>query len=400
MMSRRSPLHVALVTGHADRIGGMETFCRFLARTIVDHDCRLTVALSGRNIYRKDECPRSVDWVNAGFAGDREYLPGRVLDRRAWFREQRPDVAVVVQTSNTPFRCAIAGAALAGVPVVVTHRTLAWPVEDPPARRHLCGLVRGLHLHRRRMIFKTWLTSALARAVVYNSQGTRDSYEQLYGYSPAKGVVIPNAVTMPTAAPPRPGGRPFTIGYFGRIGADKRLDLLIRAVERMQHRDARVVLWGEGAAQDELVLLARGLGLEQRIEWAGPLDEPGAALARCDVVALCSPRESSSNMVLEAMAAGRAVVVSDTGGMAEMVDRGRCGLLVPALDVPALAGALDRLAGDQDLCDRLGHAARNHVGQQHDPAAVAEAWLNLLHRVARQPAAVRSWSPGRAEARA
>ena len=400
MASRRSPLHVALVTGHADRTGGMETFCRFLARAIVEHGHRLTIALSGRNIYEKDECPLFVGWVDETFAGDREYLPGRVLERRAWFREVRPDVAVVVQTSNTPFRCAVAGAALAGVPVVVTHRTLAWPVEDPPASRHLFGLLPGLHLHRRRVVLKTWLTSALAKAVVYNSQGTRESYEQLYGYSAAKGVVIPNAVSLPAEASPRASGEPFTIGYFGRLGADKRLDLLIRAVERMTHREARVVLWGEGAAQEDLARLSRGLGIEQRIEWAGPLDEPAAALVRCDAVALCSPRESSSNMVLEAMAAGRPVVVSETGGMAEMVDHGRCGLLVPPLDVLALAAALDRLAGDHELRIRLGAAARSRVGEQHNPTAIAEMWLTMLARVARRPTAQGSWNPRGAEVRA
>lgn len=386
-------MHLALIVSHPGRTGGMETFCRFLTDTVLSAGWRVTVGLSGENIYetQQAECgPRlrveQLDWLDAACAGDRAYVRTRILERRRWFRRVEPDVALVVQSSNTPFRAAIVGARLAGVPVITTHRTMPYPLERVPSRRHLFGLVPGLGLHTRRVVFKTWLTAALASRVVYNSDAVRRGYENLYRYPPSRSVVIPNAVTPP-AAPHGPGssGRPLTIGFAGRVGSDKRLDVLLRAVASMAARNVRVVIYGEGAERRDLTDLAGRLGIADRVRWRGVTQDRWSAYADMDIVALCSPRESSSNMVLEAMAAGKAVVVSETGGMPELVEHGRCGLLVPPLDFMALTGALDRLAADALLRRTLGEKARSKTLSEHDPAVVGGQWLALLSQVAGRP---------------
>lgn len=386
-------MHLALIASHPGRTGGMETFCRFLADTLLRAGWRVTVGLSGENIYdaQQADCgPRirveQLDWLDAACAGDRAYVRARILERRSWFRCVQPDVALFVQSSNTPFRAAVVGARLAGVPIVTTHRTMPYPVEQVPSRRHLFGLLPGLGLHARRIVFKTWLTAALASRVVYNSIEVRHGYEALYRYPRRRGVVIPNAVAVPAAprhADRKPG--PLTIGFAGRIGADKRLDVLLRAVASMNARDTRLVIYGEGAERNDLAELAVRLGIADRLEWRGVTQDRGSAYADMDIVALCSPRESSSNMVLEAMAAGKAVVVSETGGMPELVEHGRCGLVVPPLDFSALAGALDRLASDEPLRRTLGELARERALNEHDPAVVGGQWTALLGEVAGRP---------------
>jgi len=391
--------HVALVAAHPARVGGMEKFCRFLVQSLLDDGWPITVALSGENIYGDLASPRAgllnvqrVDWLDNSFAGDRDYWPSRVRDRRRWFRRIRPDAAVFVQSSNTPLRASVLGAALAGVPIVTTHRTMAWPVEDVPARRHCFGLLPGLHLHRRKVVFKTWLTTALARAVVYNSDQVRAGYEVQYCYPRDKGVVIVNAVE----SPPEPvataesahdgepvGEKPCTIGYVGRIGREKRLDVLIRALAAMRTtRQVRLMLCGEGPEQSRLAALAGELQVADRITWPGLVRDVWSAYAECDIVALCSPRESSSNMILEAMAAGKAVIVTRAGGLPELTDGGRLGVCVPALDVNALATALAYLIEHDDYRQQLGNRAREAVLARHNASAIAAQWRSLLRQVA------------------
>jgi glycosyltransferase involved in cell wall biosynthesis len=368
----------------------METFCRFLTRTALQAGWRVTVALSGENIYDSLQPTADaqlridpVNWLDLTCAGDREYIGTRILERRRWFRRTKPDVALFVQSSNTPFRASILAARLARVPVISTHRTMAWPIETCPSRRHFFGLLPGLGLHARRLVLKTWLTGFLADRVVYNSTDVAGGYETIYHYPRRRSVVIPNGVT-PASQTTSPSERahPLTIGFVGRLGGDKRLDVLLRAVAAMRSDDARVAIYGEGPDKAGLTQLAGEVGIAHRVEWRGVTHNPAAAYADMDIIALCSPRESSSNMILEAMAAGKAVVAAATGGMPELVDHGRCGLCVPPLDVPALAAALDRLADDAELRQTLGEQARLKALNEHDPGLIGRRWMSLLSEVA------------------
>lgn len=393
--------HLALVVAHPDRTGGMETFCRFLVHTAANAGWRVTVALSGENIYDglQEAFPEQivvdpVAWLDRSCAGDREYHWTRILARRKWFRAVRPDVAVVVQSSNTPFRCTIVGARLAGVPLISTHRTMAYPVEAVPSRRHCFGLVPGLGLHRRRMIAKTRITSLLANKIVYNNEAVQGEYEALYGYPRSRGTVIRNAVQhavqhavhIPADVSRDMVRAPVTIGFVGRISSDKRLDVLLRAVAMMEYGSkVRVIVYGEGSEQPALAALATALGIAGQIEWRGLTTDVAVAYAQMDIVVLCSPRESSSNMILEAMAAGKPVVVTQVGGMPELVDNGRYGICVPPLNPSVLALALDWLTTDSDFRQRLGERARRKAICQHSPTKIGCDWMNLLGEVAGHP---------------
>jgi glycosyltransferase involved in cell wall biosynthesis len=249
------------------------------------------------------------------------------------------------------------------------------------------------------VIAKTWLTAVLADRIVYNSEAVRREYEALYRYPPSRGVVIPNAVGVAVyknsvagagilSRPHAPrellpsGPSLVTVGFVGRIGADKRLDVLLRAVAAMERRgQIRVALYGQGAEMTSLKGLTAELGIANRVAWPGITQDPPGAYADMDIVVLCSPRESSSNMALEAMAAGKAVVVTNAGGMPELVEHGRCGLVAPATDVPALAAALDRLVAAPELRSELGDRAQRKALRDHSPRDVGRCWLSLLSQV-------------------
>ncbi|MBP7937173.1 MAG: glycosyltransferase family 4 protein [Phycisphaerae bacterium] len=384
--------HLALVAGHPARLGGMEKFGRFVVRAALSAGWPVTIALSGEDIYselagsgRARLRVDRVDWLDATFAGDRRYQWPLILERRRWFSRTRPDVALFVQSSNTPLRASVVGAWLANVPVVSTHRTLPWPVENPPIGRHLFGLIPGLGLHRRQVIRKTWLTARLARCVVFNSQRVRQAYEREYGYPRDKGRVIPNAVEAVSAGlgEGEPSPATITIGFVGRVSREKRLDVLLRAVAALRtDRRVRIRIHGDGPERELLAALASDLSIADLIDWCGPADDVGPAYRACDLIVLCSPRESSSNMVLEAMAAGKPTIVTDVGGLPELVDHGRCGWCVPPTDIEALTSALTTLIADDRLRADLGVKARAKARREHDPASIAAAWLDVLREAA------------------
>ena len=152
------------------------------------------------------------------------------------------------------------------------------------------------------------------------------------------------------------------------------LDALAAIVDRAP--GARLVIIGDGPLRRRLQAQALRLGLGARVTFAGALEHEAtlAWLTRAAVVAVPSliarngDAEGLPTVLLEAAALGRAVVASDTGGVAEALQDEASALLVPPGDVERLAEALGRLIEDRDLAVRLGSAARRRVEQRYSLA--------------------------------
>jgi glycosyltransferase involved in cell wall biosynthesis len=108
----------------------------------------------------------------------------------------------------------------------------------------------------------------------------------------------------------------------------------------------------------------------QGIEYLGPLDDVRPALAQASVYVLPSYREGTPRSVLEAMATGRPVITTDVPGCRETVQDGENGLLVPAREAGPLREAMERLARDPDLRERMGQASLLLVRERFDVRAV------------------------------
>ena len=100
------------------------------------------------------------------------------------------------------------------------------------------------------------------------------------------------------------------------------------------------------------------LGVGGLVEFLGHREDVPQVLADTDIFVLPSRTEAFPNVLLEAMATGLPVVASDVGGIPELVEDGRNGLLVPVGDAQALAAAIVRLMAEPQLADALGEAAR------------------------------------------
>lgn len=123
-----------------------------------------------------------------------------------------------------------------------------------------------------------------------------------------------------------------------------------------------LALAGDGALRAELQDAVSTMGLDDRVHFLGQLDHDDLLhlTAAADAVVLSSTHEGLPVTVVEAMAAGTPVVATAVGGIPEVVEDGRSGLLVPPGDPPALAGAIERILRDGDLRARIaaGGAAR------------------------------------------
>jgi glycosyltransferase involved in cell wall biosynthesis len=197
---------------------------------------------------------------------------------------------------------------------------------------------------------------------------------------------IYNGINLPEHQPAVSNRR---LLFVGRLEAVKGVDVLLRAFERIRraHPDAELVIIGDGEQRGELEQLADELGASDAVRFRGWIGdgEVRSALASSTVLVIPSVwPENLPTVALEAIGVGRAIVASRVGGMAELVEEGRTGLLTEPYDVGALAGALDTLLGDPDLARRMGEAAHSRRARFSDESFVP-AVCDLYRRVSAVP---------------
>ena len=173
------------------------------------------------------------------------------------------------------------------------------------------------------------------------------------------------------------------VGYVGRLVPVKNVDLLIRGFVRLCHSvpDSVLVIAGDGPLRVALTELARDLGIAERVAFVGWRRDLDRLYRTMDLVALTSRNEGTPVALIEAMAAGRAVVATDVGGVADVVENGLTGLLVASNDVEAVAQALIRLARSRDERERLGAAGRRRVADRYTASRLIDE-VDALYRTA------------------
>jgi glycosyltransferase involved in cell wall biosynthesis len=155
------------------------------------------------------------------------------------------------------------------------------------------------------------------------------------------------------------GRRPIIMGI-GRLTEQKNFDLLITAFEDVcRHTRARLVILGEGEMRAELERLITRLGLDEHVALMGRQSNPYKYLARSSVFVLSSVGEALPTVLLEAMALGVPIVSTRCpSGPEELLEGGRCGVLVPVGDRSALAAAMISMLEDNTLRAALAERGR------------------------------------------
>jgi glycosyltransferase involved in cell wall biosynthesis len=175
-------------------------------------------------------------------------------------------------------------------------------------------------------------------------------------------VVLPNPVSVPTTGDReglrrRHGFDGPTLVFAGRLAPVKALDVAVDALREVE--GVSLVIAGDGPERGRLESAARGLPV--RFLGAQPRAVVPELFTAADAVLLTSIWENFPHAVVESLAAGTPVIATEVGGVTEIVTEGVNGLLVPARDPGALAGAIRRFFADDDLRGRLRGAARGSV---------------------------------------
>jgi len=240
---------------------------------------------------------------------------------------------------------------LAGVPVVVSTTHVA-----EPRRWHLL-LERG--------------TASLVDRVVAVSEAVGRYMIEQARIPAEKVLVIRNGVDPSRFRVPRgefrqregiPADR-LLVTSVGRLHEQKGLGWLLEAARLVvsEWPEVRFLVVGEGPERKELLRLRDRAGLEEYVRFLGFRPDVPQILADSDVFVLPSLWEGLAIALLEAMAAGLPVVVTDVEGVREVVTDGETGLVVPPADAGALSSALGRLLSDPGLRKRLARAGRERV---------------------------------------
>lgn len=229
--------------------------------------------------------------------------------------------------------------------------------------------------------------SALQRADVAIAYSTAvDAHLATNGVT--RRALVPLFTTTATRAGAGHAGRRRVV-FAGRIVAPKGVGVLLRAAAAV---DAEFVICGDGWRLQAMRDLARRLGVEQRVRFTGWLaaEQIAQELADASVVVVPSLWPEPFGLVgIEAMAAGRPVVASATGGIGDWLQDGVTGLAVAPGDVAALAGALTDLLADPERQLAMGAQGRRVVADRFTPERHVQALMDA-YRAARshwQPAA-------------
>jgi len=182
------------------------------------------------------------------------------------------------------------------------------------------------------------------------------------GIGPSRLVTVLNGIDVSRFGfrGPDPGGPVVAVA---RLSPEKDIANLVRATAIGAPRapGLRVEVAGGGPCLEELQQLAADLGVADRIVFLGEVRDIPSLLARARLFVLPSRSEGIPLTVLEAMACGLPVVATRVGGLPEVVEDEVTGLLVPAADPTALAGAMIEIWGDPKRGDQMGRAGRQRA---------------------------------------
>jgi glycosyltransferase involved in cell wall biosynthesis len=238
------------------------------------------------------------------------------------------------------------------------------------ALRHRAALIRTRHVSAPvgRDPATYWLYRRATRHIVTAGEAIREQLHRVNGYPLDAMTSVPTGVDLARFAPrdavaaraalglrERPA-----LGIVATLRSWKGHALLLDAFARLapRHPEWQLLIVGDGPQRANLERRIADEGLADSVFPVGNQEDVPAWLAALDLFVLPSyANEGVPQSVMQAMACGRPVVSTHTGGIGEAVVDGETGILVPPKDVPALATALDRLMSDAELRDRYGAAS-------------------------------------------
>lgn len=275
-------------------------------------------------------------------------------------------------------------------PAYLTHRLNSNPVSFiGKARFMLSGLVRG-RLQKPYWIYRKeedpeYEQFCLADAICSPSKSLgvliREEWPTEKEIAVIPNPFVPSPQLLNIALKEKDNEK-LVVGFFGRLEPRKGILELMKAIPLVLQKNKNIHFHFIGKphpsplkGMDMEVYLKKELQRhEDHLQFFGqqPYEKIAGLLAATDVCVFPSVWENFPNVCLEAMAAGKAVIASNTGGMAEMIRHAETGFLVPARDPAAIADAILQLAAQKTMITALGRKARQSVLDNYDASTVGD----------------------------
>lgn len=281
----------------------------------------------------------------------------------------------------------------AGVPVMMTVHDYNWicprkwmiteddlPCETGFGSRCAVSNCRGSHEGRRwiaynalRWVKTSWHRGMLTRWVdrfVSPSQHLAGWMERSLGVTDV--LHIPNFAGAPRSGVARSVERPAVLAFAGRLSREKGVDILLRSMPAIvsRHPEVRLIIAGDGPERCGLERLSNELAIDSVVRFVGPLGPDALEQLYTGAGLVVLPTlwmENCPVSVLEAFANGRAVVASRIGGLPELIDDGRTGVLFERGNHRELSAGLIALLSDPNRIETMGRNAEISWARSYTP---------------------------------
>ena len=248
------------------------------------------------------------------------------------------------------------------------------------------GRNSGIHDETQRYINDTeWMLTYETTEVIVNSNYMKNELQRIFGLPFEKINVIPNGINLTNFSGVERDydfRRQFAMDnekiilYVGRLVYEKGVQNLIGAMPKIlsNYHDAKLVICGKGGMMDELKQEARNLGIENKVYFAGYCDSKKIQkMYKCaDIAVFPSTYEPFGIVALEAMLAGVPTVVSDVGGLNEIVEHGVDGMKSYARNSNSIADSVLTLLFDAKLCSAVSKNAVKKVKEMYSWNKIAQ----------------------------
>jgi glycogen(starch) synthase len=254
----------------------------------------------------------------------------------------------------------------------------------------------GIHTSTERMIAETeaWLTYE-AWKVICCSQYMVSHVKWAFGLPDDKLVMVPNGVNVQVYEDVRKQDlasfrsafalpEEKLVLFVGRLVYEKGAHVLINSIPRVLEKvNAKFVIVGSGYMKDQLSNIVRSMGLEHKVLFTGFIDEVSLLKLQCcaDVSVVPSLFEPFGIVALEAMAAKSPVVVSDTGGLGEIVDHDVTGVKVYSNNTESLAWGVTKVLLDEKYRNSLRENAYKKIQEKYDWEKIAQQTSRIYEAV-------------------
>lgn len=346
-------MKIVFVITRSDAIGGAHVHVRDLASRLLADGHEAVVLAGGQGPFTRQLVERGIP-VRSLQSLTREIEITKdvkaFLELRRELAALKPDL-VSTHSSKAGWLGRVAARSL-GLRVIFTAHGWAFTDGVPEKRRRLYVLAEKL-------------AARFADRIITVSNYDRDLAIE-HGVAPAAKLIsvhngMPDVASVYFAQPDK---EPPRLIMVARFEEQKDHKTLLEALSELKDLPWQLELVGDGPLRSEMDRLGEKFGIKHRIDFVGAVDDVVQRLAKAQIFVLTSRWEGFPRSILEAMRAGLPVVASDVGGVAEAVDDGVSGFVVPRGDVEALKQRLQRLLLDPELRKSMGTNGRQRFERE------------------------------------